>query len=68
MKKERNKHFTFNGEPLHSAPLSSSAVSWKGEAVDASTCSDTGAQNIVRVQIITPLDEINTHIIFSGLL
>lgn len=68
MKKERKKYFTFNGELLHSAPLSSSAVRWKGEAVDASACSNTGAQNVVGVQIITPLDEINTHIIVSGLL
>ncbi len=47
--------FTFDGELLHSASLPSAAVRWQAEAADAAACSDTGAKDVVGVQIITAL-------------
>lgn len=47
--------YTFNRELLHSASLSSSAEWRQAEATDTAACSDSGAQNIFRVQIIAPL-------------
>lgn len=47
--------FTFDGELLHSAPLSSAAVRWQAEAADAAACSDAGAQDIVGVQVVAAL-------------
>lgn len=48
---------TFDGELLHSAPLSSAAVRREAEAADAAACADAGAQDIIGVQIIAALTE-----------
>lgn len=49
--------FTFDGQLLHSTPLSSAAVGWQAEAADAAACSDAGAQDVVGVEIVTTLKE-----------
>lgn len=51
----RTGPFTFDGELLHSAPLSSAAVWWQTEVADAAARSDAGAQDVVGVKVIASL-------------
>lgn len=58
--------FTFDGELLHSTPLSSAAVGGQAEAADAAACSDSGAQDVVGVEVITTLKRRRTHVSFCS--
>lgn len=52
---------TFDGELLHSAPLSSAAVRRQAEAADAAPRPDAGAQDVVGVEVVPALREEDAH-------
>lgn len=56
---------TFDGQFLHSASLSAAAVRRQTESPDAAPSPDTGAQNIVGVQVVSTLRKHGKHTFIS---